>query len=85
MDKYLYSIDDVVSATGLSRATINRLLTSGELIGVKVGRRRMIRPLYEALVARGGTWLVLAKQTYARAKPLYHPIVRDAIEKLIGT
>jgi leukotriene-A4 hydrolase len=49
-----------------------------------VGRRRMVRPIYEAMVVKGGTWLALAKQTYERAKPLYHPIVREAVEKLLA-
>ncbi|MEO8700827.1 MAG: M1 family metallopeptidase [Kofleriaceae bacterium] len=49
-----------------------------------VGRRRNVRPLYDAMIAKGGTWLVLAKQTYERAKPLYHPIVRDTVEKLLA-
>ncbi|HEU0030659.1 MAG TPA: M1 family metallopeptidase [Kofleriaceae bacterium] len=49
-----------------------------------VGRRRMITPLYEAMVDKGEPWRTLAKKTFERAKPLYHPIVRDSIAKLVG-
>jgi leukotriene-A4 hydrolase len=49
-----------------------------------VGRRRMIRPLYAAMVDKGGAWKTLAKTTFERARPLYHPIVRDTIAKLVG-
>jgi hypothetical protein len=52
---------------------------------VRIGRRWLIRGIYEAMIAKGGTWKELAKRTYERAKPLYHPIVRDTIEKMLAS
>jgi leukotriene-A4 hydrolase len=48
----------------------------------RVGRQRMIKPLYEAMVAKGGDWRTFAEQIYAHAKPRYHPLVRKTIEAL---
>ena len=50
---------------------------------VRIGRRWLISGVYEALIVKGGTWKELAKQSYERAKPLYHPIVRETIEKML--
>jgi excisionase family DNA binding protein len=36
------SVDDAVTASGLSRSTIYALIRSGELTSVKQGRRRLI-------------------------------------------
>lgn len=52
---------------------------------MRVGRRWLITDVYEALVAAGGSWRELAVRTYERAKPLYHPIVRGTLEKLLKT
>jgi hypothetical protein len=51
---------------------------------MKVGRRRNLRPIYDALVAKGGTWRELARSTFARARLLYHPVVREDFAKLVG-
>ncbi len=51
----------------------------------KIGRRRNLGPLYKVLVEKGGSWLELAKQTFQRAKPLYHPTVREDFARLLGT
>jgi len=48
-----------------------------------IGRRRNLGPLYRALVEKGGSWLELARKTFARAKPLYHPTVREDFERLL--
>jgi leukotriene-A4 hydrolase len=48
-----------------------------------VGRRRMVRPVYEALIDQGGAWRELAVATFARAKAGYHPVTRDTIAKLL--
>ena len=45
----------------------------------KVGRLRMIRPLYKAMMAGTPFWRELAKTTFERAKPRYHPITRESI------
>ncbi len=51
---------------------------------VHVGRRRMVQPLYEAMIATNAYWRDLASETFARARSLYHPITRDAIAKLLA-
>lgn len=42
MDTLLYTIDQAVDLTGLSRSSLNRLIKSNRLIAVKVGTRRLI-------------------------------------------
>jgi excisionase family DNA binding protein len=37
-----YSLTEAAAATGISLATLHRKIASGELKGVKVGRRRVI-------------------------------------------
>jgi hypothetical protein len=37
------------------------------------------------MIKKGEPWKTQAKQTFARARPLYHPIVRDTIQKLVGS
>jgi excisionase family DNA binding protein len=37
-----YSVTEAVAATGMSRATVNRKIASGELKSVKISRRRLI-------------------------------------------
>lgn len=49
-----------------------------------VGRRRMVMPIYEAMHAKNAWWNDLAKQTFERAKPLYHAITRDGVEQLLA-
>lgn len=47
----LLSVAEVAAITGLGRATIWRLLTSGALPSVKIGKRRCVRPAaVEALI-----------------------------------
>lgn len=38
-----YSVEEVISLTGLGRTTLYRLMAQGELISCKIGRRRLIR------------------------------------------
>lgn len=42
MDQLLYTIDETAEILGLSRATIYRLVKSGHLVAVKVGRLRRV-------------------------------------------
>ena len=42
MDKIGYSIQETVERSGLGRTTVYELLKSGDLVSVKVGRRRLI-------------------------------------------
>ena len=54
-----------------------------ELYLTGIGRRKLIRPLYEALVAsHAGRDRALA--IYRQARPGYHPISTEAIDDLIG-
>jgi len=66
------------------RADDRQAIPAVEAYLMKVGRRRMIRPLYTAMMAKGEPWRELARQTFVRASPLYHPIVRDTVAKLVG-
>jgi leukotriene-A4 hydrolase len=50
---------------------------------MRVGRRRMIRPLYEAMMKQGDPWKTQAKDVFVRARPLYHPLVRETIKKIV--
>lgn len=50
---------------------------------VRVGRRRLIVPVYEALVATP-EGRVFAQQTFQRAKPGYHPITATSVEALLA-
>jgi leukotriene-A4 hydrolase len=49
-----------------------------------VGRRRMVMPLYEAMHAKSDWWRALAKQTFERAKPMYHPVTRESVAQLLA-
>ena len=48
-----------------------------------VGRRRMVRPVYVALMAKSDRWRALARSIFAKAAPLYHPLTRDTIAELV--
>ena len=49
-----------------------------------VGRRRMVMPLYEAMHGKNDWWRDLAKQTFERAKAIYHPITRESVAQLLA-
>jgi len=49
-----------------------------------IGRRRMVVPLVEAMVAKGPFWKGLASETFAAVKARYHPITRDSIAKILA-
>jgi hypothetical protein len=48
-----------------------------------VGRLRMVMPLYRAMMAKNDFWRGLAKSTYEAAKPVYHPITREAVGSVL--
>jgi aminopeptidase N len=50
----------------------------------ETGRMKFLRPLYGAL-ARDPSTRALAEETYAQAKPGYHPIARRVIEGLLAS
>jgi leukotriene-A4 hydrolase len=49
----------------------------------RVGRRKLIMPVYKALVATPDG-LAFAEQAFARAKPGYHPITTGSVEGVIA-
>src|SRR5690606_16365199 len=49
----------------------------------RVGRRKRIIPVYDALVATA-PGLALARETFERARPGYHPITTASVEKLLA-
>jgi len=50
---------------------------------VSIGRRKYIKPLYEELV-RTPEGLARARAVYARARPGYHPIAVDTVDRIVG-
>jgi hypothetical protein len=50
---------------------------------VSIGRRKYIKPLYEELV-RTPQGLERARAIYARARPGYHPIAVDTMDRIVG-
>jgi hypothetical protein len=50
----------------------------------ETGRMKFLRPLYGAL-ARDPSTRALAEETYAQAKPGYHPIARRVIEGVLAS
>ncbi|HEY5924770.1 MAG TPA: M1 family metallopeptidase [Kofleriaceae bacterium] len=48
-----------------------------------VGRVRNLRPLYAAMMAGGEFWRALAKTTFERAKPKYHPFARSVFANVV--
>ncbi|KRA46372.1 M1 family metallopeptidase [Pseudoxanthomonas sp. Root630] len=49
----------------------------------RVGRRKLIMPIYEELV-KTPDGLVFAQETFARAKPGYHPITTGSVEAVLA-
>lgn len=50
----------------------------------RIGRRKLIVPLYQALVERGGDDAAYAREIYARARPGYHPITQHTLDAVFG-
>jgi hypothetical protein len=49
----------------------------------RVGRRKLIMPIYEELV-KTPEGLAFAKQVFAKARPGYHPITTASVEELLA-
>jgi aminopeptidase N len=47
------------------------------------GRGKFVRPLYRALMDQGPWGQEFARRVYARARPGYHPIVQDAVDRIV--
>ena len=50
---------------------------------MRIGRRRMVRPVVAALMAKGETWRALARSSFAKAKAGYHPLTREMVEEMV--
>lgn len=50
---------------------------------VPIGRRKLVMPIYEALVKTPGG-LAFAKKIYAKARPGYHPLTQAGVDKLLA-
>ncbi len=61
---------------GEADARLDRFLTT-------VGRRKFLMPLYNAMVKANE--LDRARTIYAKARPLYHPIAVESIDRLLGS
>ena len=48
-----------------------------------IGRRKFLMPLYRELIKTPGG-IEKAKSIYAKARPFYHPIAVDSVDKLLG-
>jgi leukotriene-A4 hydrolase len=67
----------------LVRADVRTAAPAVEAYLMKVGRVRMVRPLYAAMLAGTEFWRALAKTTFEHAKPKYHPFTRSVIGELM--
>jgi aminopeptidase N len=50
---------------------------------VGIGRRKLIKPLYEDLMATGAENAAFARRVYALARPGYHPIAQTSIDAVV--
>ncbi|MEZ5994712.1 MAG: M1 family metallopeptidase [Hyphomonadaceae bacterium] len=47
------------------------------------GRGKFVIPIYRALMTKGAWGQNLARRTYARARPTYHPVVQDRADRIV--
>lgn len=57
-------------------ASLERFLSSQ-------GRGKFVRPLYRALMAQGAWGQTIARRVYAQARPMYHPLVTEALDRIV--
>ncbi len=92
-DRNLSALDRTFHFTGSANAEIllqwlPRCVTSGyrpadaavERFLTNVGRRRLIRPVYQAMIDKGEPWRSQAEKIFRRASAGYHPLVRATIQ-----
>jgi leukotriene-A4 hydrolase len=51
---------------------------------VAQGRRKFVQPLYQTLLGEGDWGRPIAERVYARARPAYHSVSRDPIDRLFA-
>jgi aminopeptidase N len=92
-DRNLSALDRAFHFTGSANAEIllqwlPRCVTSGyrpadavvERFLTNVGRRRLIRPVCQAMIDKGEPWRSQAEKIFRRASAGYHPLVRATIQ-----
>jgi aminopeptidase N len=92
-DRNLSALDRAFHFTGSANAEIllqwlPRCVKSGyrpaeaaaERFLTNVGRRRLIRPVYQAMIDKGEPWRSQAEKIFRRASAGYHPLVRGTIQ-----
>ncbi len=50
---------------------------------LRIGRRRMVRPVVAAMMAKSETWRALARASFVKAKAGYHPLTREMVEEMV--
>jgi aminopeptidase N len=68
----------------LIRADVREAAPTVQAYLQRVGRRWLVRGVYEALIASGGFWRELAATTFAGAKAVYHPVTRETIAEMLA-
>ena len=48
------------------------------------GRGKFVRPLYRVLMTKAEWGRPIARRIYAEARPMYHPIVAAAVDRIVG-
>ena len=49
----------------------------------RVGRRKFVLPLFEALMDEGEWGQPIARRIYARTRSSYHAVTRDSVDKVV--
>jgi hypothetical protein len=49
---------------------------------IRVGRRKFLKPLYEAMMENG--YEEMARDIYLKARPNYHPISVRSMDEILG-
>jgi hypothetical protein len=79
--------NDEISMYWLPRLVAGDVQTAAPAVRgflARVGRRRMVKPLFEALMAGGEEWRRLARATFEQVAPRYHPITRATVAKILA-
>ena len=80
------STNRLIQMTWFSRvidADVREAAPAIEEFLLHVGRRWLVRSVYEALIARNEFWRDLAAVTFEKAKSGYHPVTRDSIAEML--
>jgi leukotriene-A4 hydrolase len=66
------------------RADVREAAPAIEEYLTHVGRRWLVRAVYEPLLAKNEFWRELAATTFEKAKAGYHPVTRDSIAAMLA-